>query len=232
MKKIAVVLSCEHAVDTIPAEYQQAFKPFASLLATHRGIDFGALDIAKCLQQRLSCPLIRAQSSRLLIDCNRSLHNPDCFSEATKPFSEADKQLIINQFYLPFRQEVTRQIQALLAQNNRVLHLSIHSFTPIMNSVERNADIGFLYDPKRSLEQDIARQWKANIKEITPNIRVRMNYPYLGISDGFTSFLRKKFPVSDYQGIEVESNQRLTQDASILDALKLLLTDSLNKIVS
>jgi hypothetical protein len=35
-----------------------------------------------------------------------------------------------------------------------------------------------------------------------------LNYPYQGTSDGFTTHLRKKFPDSQYVGIELEVNQK------------------------
>jgi hypothetical protein len=42
-----------------------------------------------------------------------------------------------------------------------------------------------------------------------------MNYPYLGISDGFTCELRKKFLEQDYVGLEIESNQALMSSLSL-----------------
>ena len=41
------------------------------------------------------------------------------------------------------------------------------------------------------------------------SLRIRRNYPYLGKTDGFTSFLRKKYSAKFYAGIEIEINQAL-----------------------
>ena len=41
--------------------------------------------------------------SRLLIEPNRSLHHPQLFSEFTRDLSEARKDEIIEEFYLPYR---------------------------------------------------------------------------------------------------------------------------------
>ena len=41
-----------------------------------------------------------------------------------------------------------------------------------------------------------------------PALKVRRNYPYTGKSDGFTAYLRRRFPPAAYLGIELEINQK------------------------
>jgi predicted N-formylglutamate amidohydrolase len=230
IKKIALILSCEHAVDTVPEPYQSLFVPFTELLATHRGIDFGALTIAEHLKAVISCDLVQANATRLLIDCNRSIHNSQCFSEVTQNLSTDEKTQLINRYYLPFRAQVSTLINDYIAQGLQVWHLSIHSFTPVMHDITRNADIGFLYDPRRLLEKILAKQWQMAIQKEAPEYRIRMNYPYKGISDGFTTTLRKQYTPQEYVGIEVESNQALTKNAQSLNTLKHILSKTLVKI--
>jgi predicted N-formylglutamate amidohydrolase len=227
MKKIALILSCEHAVDTIPEQYLSLFVPFKALLASHRGIDFGALAIAEHIKTKIPCDFVQATTSRLLIDCNRSLNRSQCFSEVTKDLSSIEKQKIISSYYMPFRQQVMALIKKHIEMGSQVWHFSIHSFTPVMNNMIRNADIGLLYDPQRSTEKLLAKQWKIEINKQAPKYKIRMNYPYSGISDGFTSSMRKFYSGEDYVGIEVESNQALTQNAHNLGTLKNILTNSL-----
>jgi predicted N-formylglutamate amidohydrolase len=219
MKKLALVISCEHAVNAIPDSYQPLFKPFKSLLESHQGIDIGALEIALHFKEVFSCDLIQAYTSRLLIDYNRSLNN-HCFSEITKKLPEQKKQEIITQYYLPYRQSVIDHIEKHLAKGAQVIHCSIHSFTPVLNQTVRNADIGFLYDPKRPLEKIIAKEWRLVLKKQTQEYRIRMNYPYKGISDGVATAMRKKYSLEEYLGIEIESNQALTQNEHSLIHLK------------
>lgn len=225
MKPIFLVLSCEHAVNAIPAEYEKYFTLYRSLLKTHAGIDFGALDIAKYLSNALGCDLITAKASRLLIDCNRSLSHPDCFSTITDHLSQVEKNKIIHDYYLPFRQAIEQLVKQAIGQGHQVWHLSIHSFTPVFNNIVRNTDIGLLYNPKRNNERHLAKAWQNLLKQRT-TLRVRMNYPYRGVSDGFTSALRKQFSDNDYLGLEVESNQTLLtrQDLTLDLAEKLAQT--------
>jgi predicted N-formylglutamate amidohydrolase len=88
-----------------------------------------------------------------------------------------------------------------------VFHLSIHTFTPSLNGEVRNCEIGILYDPKRKNEALFAKNLKQTLKNHFQGIRVRMNYPYKGISDGHTTHLRKIFDQKSYAGIELEINQ-------------------------
>jgi predicted N-formylglutamate amidohydrolase len=231
MKRIAIVISCEHAVNTVPEEYNALFEPFQSLLITHRAIDYGALAIAEYLQETIHCDFAQATTTRLLVDCNRSIAHFQCFSEITQNLSPTEKQRIINLYYLPFRHQIIAFIKNHIAKGFQVLHLSIHSFTPVMNDLVRNADIGLLYDPRRAAEKELAKKWKVEIKKQDPKYRVRMNYPYMGISDGFTSALRKQFTNNEYMGIEVESNEGLTKNAYSLDTLKNILAVSLLNII-
>lgn len=216
MKKPVVILSCEHAVNTIPPEFSHYFTRHQDLLNTHRGIDFGAQAIAQSLSKSLDCYLLNATISRLLIDFNRSINQTGCFSEISNTFPEEKKKELIAHYYQPFRQQILQQIQTNIDKGYQVWHLSIHSFTPILNGVVRETEFGLLYDPARASEKDIALSWQKLLKSHCKEWRTRLNYPYKGTADGFTTSLRTQFPDSDYVGIEVESNQALTQESSSL----------------
>lgn len=223
MKTHTLILSCEHAVNHIPSAYQYLFHQNTAILHSHRAIDFGAQRIAQQFSKAFGCPLVEATTSRLLIDCNRTLTHPHCFSEFTKTLSEDEKKKIIAEYYQPYRQQVTSLIKNSIQQGTPVIHLSIHSFTPELNNKVRNADIGFLYDPSRAGEKQIAIQWRKRILEKSNDYRVRLNYPYRGISDGFVSALRKSYSEHQYLGLEIESNQARLLNIEAQDALGQLL---------
>jgi predicted N-formylglutamate amidohydrolase len=231
MKKIALLISCEHAVDTVPEQYLSLFSPFNALLTSHRGIDFGALAIAEHLKQQVPCDFFQATNTRLLVDCNRSMNHPACFSEVTRDLPAIEKKQILDIYYWPYRQQVIMAIEKHIKQGSQIWHLSIHSFTPMMNDIVRNADIGLLYDPQRTSERELSWQWKGQIKKMFPEYKIRMNYPYSGVSDGFTSALRKKFTNDEYVGIEVEINQAITKNGRDLETIKNILSISLLKLI-
>ncbi|STX50308.1 N-formylglutamate amidohydrolase [Legionella busanensis] len=231
MKQIKVILSCEHAVNTVPSAFEHYFRDYQLLLDTHRGLDIGAFAIAKHLSHVFNYPLISATVSRLLIDCNRSLKHKTCFSEISQQFSTEEKEYLIKNYYLPFRQSAEERIQDAIVKGYQVWHLSIHSFTPSLNGVNRTTDIGFLYDPKRPTEQKLARLWQQILKQNHQHLRVRLNYPYRGNSDGFTTSLRKKYAAEDYLGVELECKQSLTEKPHSLAALNTNLVESLTLLL-
>jgi len=204
-----VVVTCEHGGNRIPAEYEGYFRGWRRILATHRGFDAGALVMARQLAIVLDAPLVASTVSRLLIDLNRSLDNRDVWSDASRALSPVVQQRILRRHYTPYRQRVAAIIHAAIARRRRVLHLSSHSFTPVLDGAVRMADVGLLYDPARPHEAALAARWKSAVSAAAPHLRVRRNYPYAGKNDGLTSSLRRQFPKERYVGIEIELNQAL-----------------------
>jgi predicted N-formylglutamate amidohydrolase len=100
-----------------------------------------------------------------------------------------------------------------------VIHIAVHSFTPVLDDVVRDADIGILYDPARTSERTLAMAWK---RMFDPALRVRCNVPYRGASDGLATALRKRWPASRYMGFELEINQRIVSDQSVEEDLEKL----------
>jgi predicted N-formylglutamate amidohydrolase len=227
MKTTIPVISCEHAGNDIPNAYLPLFAQQEAILNTHRAFDIGAFDIAEALYTTCQCPHVHTTISRLLIDCNRSLSNRALFSEFTQSLSSTEKQTLIDTHYLPYRKQAEDLIQQQIDQGKQVLHLSIHTFTPMFKEKPRTTAIGLLYDPHRHGEKEVARVWSSLLTNYSPCYRVRMNYPYRGVSDGFTSLLRKQHPEDHYLGIEVEINQALLQDQASFSELNMILSDSL-----
>ncbi|NJW55731.1 N-formylglutamate amidohydrolase, partial [Salinimicrobium sp. CDJ15-91] len=88
-----------------------------------------------------------------------------------------------------------------------VLHISVHTFTPELEGEVRTADVGLLFDPAREEEADFCKRFQKSLFKQDKELQVKFNYPYLGIDDGFTTYLRQKFP-KQYLGIELEVNQK------------------------
>ncbi len=232
MKPLTLILSCEHAVNRVPTRYTELFLNYQMELNSHFGIDFGSLEIATALHHQLPTAYFgQASVSRLVIDCNRSLRNRRCFSNITQCLPPSEKQQLIDNYYHPFRQGVINTIEQLIKQKKRVLHLSIHSFTPIWQGRERTTDLGLLYDPKRSTERLFAHRWQQLLAQSNPKLRVRLNYPYRGISDGFTRALRQQYSASEYLGIEVESNQTLSSTSLGRDLITKVLIHTLRELI-
>jgi len=161
---------------------------------------------------KLAAPLVKSTTSRLLVDLNRSLHHPRIFAPAVRAAPAAVRRGIVENYYVPFRNEAESLIRETIAGGRRAVHLSCHSFTPILDGIERNADIGLLYHPAHHQEADFCKRWQYSIKTLAPTLKVRRNYPYAGKNDGFTRYLRLCFAPCHYLGVELEINQRLVRE--------------------
>lgn len=212
------VISCEHGGNHIPAAYASYFQDAETALQSHRGYDPGAIELFRLLADQLADFSLYSQTSRLLVELNRSLHHKNLFSAYTRPLEKETKQEIIASYYLPYRQLVEQKIQDYLHDQQSVVHLSVHSFTPELNGEIRNADIGLLYDPAREEEKTFCREWKKGLQAASPGIVVRYNYPYKGKADGFTTYFRKRYPLN-YIGIELEVNQKHAANEDLQQAI-------------
>jgi len=206
--KRKVILTCEHASNRVPAEFAKLFRGHGDVLESHRGWDPGSLTLGKIFQRRLEAPLIDTNFTRLLVEPNRSLHHRRLFSEFTAGLDDNAKQKIIARYYLPHRDQVANWISDQVNRGDTVVHLSLHTFTPVLAGQPRNADIGLLYDPGRPAEKRLCAAWRAAIQQTRADLRIRLNYPYLGKADGFTTYLRRVFSNEQYAGIELEVNQQ------------------------
>src|SRR5690242_9273678 len=145
----ALVVSCEHGGNRIPAAYRELFRSARRLLASHRGYDPGALVMAKAIARAFDAPLLASTVSRLLIELNRSPHNPRLYSEVMTHASPEVREAVFARYYLPYRAAVEAAVAQACARGHPVIHLSSHSFTPKLDGAVRTADIGLLYDPAR-----------------------------------------------------------------------------------
>lgn len=212
------MLTCEHAFNTIPQEYQDLFINAKEILESHRGYDPGALDLFNELKDLADFSSFH-KTGRLLVEVNRSKGHPNLFSEFTKNLSETSKTKLLDEYYFPYRNSVEKQISSLIGKGEKLLHFSVHTFTPNLNEEIRNTDIGLLYDPSRNGEKEFCINFKRNLKDQDPDLKIRFNYPYLGKADGFTTYLRKRFP-ENYMGIELEVNQKFVMHNQMDSAIK------------
>ncbi len=227
-RESSVFLSCEHASNAVPEFLSRYFtgRETRNVLKTHRGYDIGAADVfwelAKILRPDYA---IQGAYTRLAIDLNRNSDRNHRYSEYTKDVSETEREFLEGYFSgyrAAFLEAAKRRLKRKDAA--RILHLSIHSFTPELDGKVRNADIGILYDPARKEEAAFAKKIRDKLSAYAPELRIRFNYPYLGKTDGHTTALRKIFPQTKYLGFEIEMNQTLLQNSNPEDIAQMLAT--------
>lgn len=164
--------------------------------------------MARTLARRLGADLEFSTVSRLLVELNRSPHHRDLFSPYIRCAPASVRRRIFDRNYVPYREAVETALARAFERGRQLVHISSHSFTPMLDGVTRRADVGLLYDPRRENEAEFCRRWQRALRARAPGWVVRRNYPYRGDSDGLTAHLRERFPASRYTGIELEINQR------------------------
>jgi predicted N-formylglutamate amidohydrolase len=208
-----VLVTCEHGGNWIPSRYRALFVNQGEVLEGHRGWDPGALPLARSFARTLGAPLHFSTTTRLLVDLNRSLSHPQLFSRFSRGLSPEERGRVLMEWYHPYREKVREWVGEKVRGKSAVLHLSIHTFTPVLHGKVREVDVGLLYDPARAEEKGLCRE----VREVVTRrlgasfeeYRICFNRPYLGRSDGLTTWLRGQDSANRYLGIEVEVNQGL-----------------------
>jgi len=206
-----LMITCEHASNELPARVKD-LRISQEDLDSHRGYDIGAFAVYEELVSKFKPDFYSSgRYSRLFVDLNRSLRNNKFASPAGIAYHESYWGEV-EKFVAQNLHEKECALPEKLPASPAIVHLAIHSFTPILDGRTRNADIGILYDPCRPAECKIADIIVAEIRIRFPQYKVRRNYPYQGKTDGLCTALRKKFDphkTGCYVGFEIEINQKL-----------------------
>ncbi len=206
------IVTAEHASAEIPNSLKLALQNYASTCQTHQVFDPGTKAIAEEIARKLNCPLVCGAYSRLAVDLNRSIGNPSQFSKIVYDMCETEKARLLNEIYIPFREEARLSIEAALHEDCVVVHLSVHSFTKEFEGKKREVDLGILFDDQRHSEDAFCKKLMKLLKIVLPELSIRANEPYHGREDGHTTALRKRYPEDKYIGIELEFSQALDLD--------------------
>lgn len=207
-----LIISCEHAGNDVPEEYLHLFEHASEELNTHRGIDIGALELTNTIARKMDQEAYLHTVTRLLVDLNRSVQSPTLFSEYTKDEPLKVREDIFKRYYRPHRERVEHEVKEVIDSDAQAIHIGVHTFTPIWKNRERQVDVGFLFDPTREDEHRFCQCWREKLRSRSPTLRLKMNQPYRGTMDGFTTYLRRRYSGDQYMGMEVEVNQRFTED--------------------
>ena len=173
-----IVLICEHASNNIP-DHLDNLGLSDTKLNEHIAWDIGALSVAGILSDLLDAPLVHANVSRLVIDINRLPDHSGSIvtrSEASPipgniGLSQAERYTRRDAIYEPFHAELTRVLAE--RQHCDTWVLSIHSYTPVYNGVNRPWHVGILHNEDRRLSTPLITALKCY-----RNLIVGDNQPY------------------------------------------------------
>lgn len=204
----ALLLSCEHATAFVPAAARLGLQEGEG--TGHEAWDRGAHELALALALELGVPLLAGQVSRLVVDLNRSRSTPGAVPQTSFglpvpgnwSLAPHDRTKRLAALHGPYRRSLRHEIRRSLRRHGRVVHLSIHSFTPVLGEVRREVEVGVLFDPAREAEAAEAAALLEGLR--AAGLDARPNEPYAGTEDGATTWLRTRFPDPQYSGLELE----------------------------
>lgn len=148
-----IILLCDHATNTLPAEYG-TLGLHPGELARHIAYDIGAEGVTRAMAARLKAPAILTKFSRLLIDPNRGDDDPTLVMRLSdgavipgnRALDVAERSSRIARFYAPYHDAVAAMVDTCLSAGVVPVIVSIHSFTPIWKGVPRPWHAGILWD--------------------------------------------------------------------------------------
>ena len=223
------IVTCEHGGNRLPTRFRSLFRDQWQVLHSHRGYDLGALRLSREMAKMLDAEHYYSVVSRLLVDLNRTVGHHEHLSPTVAALDLPTQLEIVQQYYDPYRNAVEHSVADALARDQRVFHLSCHSFTEQLGHQIRDAEIGLLFDPVRVAESVLCSHWKDTLEELRPDLTVRFNYPYLGVDDGFIPALRGRYPHPLYVGVEIEVRQDVAARADVRQALATSLRAALGR---
>ena len=95
----------------MPSAYAPLFAGAERVLDSHRGMDFGARDVALAFGTRLGVTPAIGSVTRLVVDLNRSPYHRNVFSEYTRALSREHKRATLDAYYWPYRNDVERRVE-------------------------------------------------------------------------------------------------------------------------
>jgi predicted N-formylglutamate amidohydrolase len=176
------LLICDHASAAIPAALGDLGLD-ADQRRRHIAWDIGAADVTRCLARHLGAPAILSGYSRLVIDCNRDLKDPTSIAQESddvavpgnRGLSAEARRGRAEACFWPYHRAIGARIRHMRDAGRAPALVSMHSFTPTMQGLERPWHIGVLWNHDDRLAKPLLEALSQD-----PTICAGDNEPYDG----------------------------------------------------
>ena len=145
------LVTCDHASNRVPDDISGGDLGIApDDMARHIAYDVGAAGLALALAERLDCPAILSDFSRLVIDANRGEDDPTLVMRlydgtiipANRSVGAGEVQRRLTMLHRPYHNAYA----AMAARQQDTVIVAVHSFTPCLRGrLPRPWDVGVLY---------------------------------------------------------------------------------------
>ena len=201
-----ILVVSDHASNRVPDDIELGIDP--ALMDDHIAIDLGVAGVAERMARHAGIAAFLGNVSRLVCDFNRAEHDFSSVPEASDGKEipgnlMADREARLGRFYQPYH----NALEAILDGIPQALILSLHSFTPKLESdphAERPWDCGVLYN-----EDDRAARIAIPLFE-AEGLIVGDNQPYSGKVLNHTMNFHAEAEGRPYFGIEIRQDRLAT----------------------
>ena len=230
-----VLITGDHTGNAVPAAMNGLGLP-NSELERHIAWDIGAAGVARKLAHKMTATAVLAVYSRLLIDPNRPLGDPECVPfasdgtpiPANADLSDAEIEARANAFYWPYHRATDEQIGRLRRAGKIPAIIAVHTFTPALSKAGDSArpwHVGVLYSRDERLPRPLMEALKAE-----EGLVVGDNEPYSGVTHGYA--LKIHGLAHGLPNVELELRQDLVADEAGQEKWASLLAKILGPILS
>lgn len=182
LENSSVLVICDHASNKIPKKLN-ALGVNNDTLEHHIAYDIGTEYIGKYIADDMNASTILSGFSRLVVDLNRDLDhnysmpvmNDGLHIPGNDGLQPEQKQRRIDEIYTPYHSEIRASVETIRKQGKQPFVISVHSFTPEMDNIPRETEIGILWDHSN---KDIAQAMLENLKIRNPDLVIGNNQPY------------------------------------------------------
>ena len=178
--KTAMVIVCDHASNALPPDIGD-LGVSAENMERHIAWDIGAAPIALRLAEIFDAPAVLSGTSRLVIDCNRKLHDPTLIPvesdhvpvPANEGLTPEQRLYRVDSYFHAYHEACRKIIGGKLGKGERPLFLSIHSMTERMNGTYRPWEISFSSNKNRRATAPVL-----NVLKERSDLTIGDNEPY------------------------------------------------------
>ncbi|RYG57345.1 MAG: N-formylglutamate amidohydrolase, partial [Alphaproteobacteria bacterium] len=118
---IACLFSCEHATCAVPEAFRETFRGSEETVASTKGWDPGALNLAQGFSMKFRTPLVHGDVTRLLIDLNEE--GDLRWSDFSGKLPEATRAKLVDRHERPYRMALNSRIAEDLTRHQKLVHL-------------------------------------------------------------------------------------------------------------
>jgi predicted N-formylglutamate amidohydrolase len=208
-----ILFVCDHASNAMPAIHGNLGLS-ADQRADHIAWDPGAAGLTRGLSDQLDCPAILAQTSRLLIDCNRHPDDLDAIAaiSETTPIpgntglTEPQIAARIAAYHTPFHTAI-EQTRARMGPKIRAM-VALHSYVPVFHGQQRPWHLGLVYNADRRMADAVKSGLERN-----RDLIIGDNQPYSG-QDRFFYTLNRHAQAHGLPCLMIEMRNDLIKNTS------------------